>query len=142
MGERIAAKWRWRTVARMATAGTVAFGLCPGLASAGATLQVGPGKPYTKVSDAVAAAAAGDVIEVDPGDYVDDFSIIKQGDLTIRGVGGRPHLHAASPVPNKKGIFVVDIDAAWWSRTSSSRAPRSPSKTATTAPASACRARP
>lgn len=111
MGERIAAKWRWRTVARMATAGTVAFGLCPGLASAGATLQVGPGKPYTKVSDAVAAAAAGDVIEVDPGDYVDDFSIIKQADLTIRGVGGRPHLHAASPVPNKKGIFVVDIDA-------------------------------
>lgn len=80
----------------------------PGLASA-ATLTVGPGKMYQKVSDAVAAAKSGDTIEVDAGEYVDDISSIKVGDLTIRGVGGRPHLKATVPPPNKKGIFVVEL---------------------------------
>lgn len=79
----------------------------PVLASA-ATLTVGPDKTYKKVSEAVAAAKAGDTIEVDAGDYVDDISSIKVGDLTIRGVGGRPHLKATVPPPNKKGIFVVE----------------------------------
>lgn len=79
----------------------------PAVAQA-ATLTVGPGKTYTRVTDAVAAAGPGDTIEVDPGDYVDDISSIKVGDLTIRGVGGRPHLMATVPPPNKKGIFVVE----------------------------------
>ncbi len=86
----------------------VAMGvLVPSLAAA-ATLQVGPDKTYKKVQDAVAAAQSGDTIEVDPGDYVDDISVIKVGDLTIRGVGGaRPHLKATQPPPNKKGILVI-----------------------------------
>lgn len=79
----------------------------PMLASA-ATLQVGPDKTYKQVKEAVAAAKAGDTIEVDAGDYVDDISSIKVGDLTIRGVGGRPHLKATVPPPNKKGIFVIE----------------------------------
>lgn len=79
----------------------------PAIASA-ATLTVGPGKTYQKVKDAVAAAQAGDTIEVDAGEYVDDISSIKVNDLTIRGVGGRPHLRATAPPPNKKGIFVVE----------------------------------
>ena len=79
----------------------------PAIASAG-TLTVGPGKTYQKVSDAVAAAQVGDTIEVDAGEYVDDISSIKVSDLTIRGVGGRPHLKATVPPPNKKGIFVVE----------------------------------
>ena len=81
--------------------------LAPSLAAAG-TLQVGPDKTYKKVQDAVAAAQSGDTIEVDPGDYVDDISVIQVGDLTIRGVGGaRPHLKATQPPPNKKGILVI-----------------------------------
>jgi MYXO-CTERM domain-containing protein len=80
----------------------------PGSAMA-ATLTVGPGKTYTTVKDAVAAAQPGDTIEVDAGDYVDDISSIKVNDLTIRGVGGRPHLKATVPPPNKKGIFVVEL---------------------------------
>ncbi len=88
------------------------LGLCvfgaPMIASA-ATLTVGPGKTYQKVKDAVAAAKAGDTIEVDAGEYVDDISSIKVNDLTIRGVGGRPHLKATVPPPNKKGIFVIEL---------------------------------
>ena len=76
-----------------------------------ATLTVGPGKTYQTVKAAVAAAQAGDTIEVDAGDYVDDISSIKVNDLTIRGVGGRPHLKATVPPPNKKGIFVVEQGA-------------------------------
>jgi MYXO-CTERM domain-containing protein len=82
--------------------------LLPSLAAA-ATLQVGPDKQYKAVKDAVAVAKSGDVIEVDAGEYVDDISSIKVGDLTIRGVGGaRAHLKATVPPPNKKGIFVVE----------------------------------
>ncbi|MDC0721228.1 right-handed parallel beta-helix repeat-containing protein [Nannocystis bainbridge] len=82
--------------------------LAPSLAQA-ATLSVGAGKQYKTVKEAVAAAKSGDVIEIDPGEYVDDISSIKTGDLTIRGVGdSRPHLRATVPPPNKKGIFVVE----------------------------------
>ncbi|MBA3550465.1 MAG: right-handed parallel beta-helix repeat-containing protein [Nannocystis sp.] len=78
------------------------------VSAAAATLTVGPGKTYQTVKAAVAAAKAGDTIEVDAGEYVDDISSIKVNDLTIRGVGGRPHLKATVPPPNKKGIFVVE----------------------------------
>ena len=78
------------------------------VAASAATLTVGPGKTYATVNAAVAAAKPGDTIEVDAGDYVDDISSIKVNDLTIRGVGGRPHLKATVPPPNKKGIFVVE----------------------------------
>lgn len=75
-----------------------------------ATLQVGPDKPYTRVSDAIAAASPGDVIEVDSGEYVDDVTTITTGDLTIRGVGAtRPHLRATQPIANLKGIFAIEV---------------------------------
>ena len=81
----------------------------PSVATA-ATLQVGPGKPYDRVSEALAAASPGDVIEVDPGEYVDDVATITTGDLTIRGVGGtRPHLRATQPIANLKGIFAIEV---------------------------------
>lgn len=88
----------------------VLFGtLVPSLALA-ATLSVGADKTYKTVKEAVAAAKSGDTIEIDPGEYVDDISSIKVGDLTIRGVGGaRPHLKATVPPPNKKGIFVIEL---------------------------------
>ncbi|MCY0986586.1 right-handed parallel beta-helix repeat-containing protein [Nannocystis sp. ILAH1] len=98
--------------AHVSTAVTFAavFGLlAPSLAQA-ATLTVGADKQYKTVKEAVGAAKSGDVIEIDPGEYVDDISSIKVGDLTIRGVGdSRPHLRATVPPPNKKGIFVVEV---------------------------------
>jgi MYXO-CTERM domain-containing protein len=74
-----------------------------------ATLKVGPTQTYAKPCLAVAAAKAGDVIEVEPGVYTDDSCAIAVS-LTIRGVGAtRPHLKATQPIPNKKGIFAIDV---------------------------------
>ncbi len=85
------------------------LGLLAPTAASAATLAVGPDKTYKTVNAAVAAAKSGDTIEVDAGEYVDDISAIKVGNLTIRGVGGaRAHLKAVAPPPNKKGIFVVE----------------------------------
>lgn len=76
-----------------------------------ATLQVGPGKTYATVAAAVAAAKAGDVVEIAPGDYVDDTFTISI-DLTLRGTGAtRPHLKATKAIANKKGIVVIGGNA-------------------------------
>lgn len=75
--------------------------------------QVGPDKPYATVAEAVAVSASGDVIEVDPGEYVDDWASISVADLTIRGVGEqRPHLRSTVDIPNSKGILVVNPGAS------------------------------
>ncbi len=73
-----------------------------------ATLEVGAGKTYSKVSAAIAAAKAGDTILVSPGTYTNDVAQITK-DLTIRGVLGqaRPHLKATTQIGNGKGIFVI-----------------------------------
>ncbi|HNN96922.1 MAG TPA: hypothetical protein PKI03_31850, partial [Pseudomonadota bacterium] len=67
---------RARHPADLARRGALALGL--GLLALGgsadaATLQVGPGKTYGKPCQAIAAAAAGDVIEIDAaGNYTGD----------------------------------------------------------------------
>ena len=73
-------------------------------------LQVGPTRTFTVPSAAIAAAQAGDVIEIDSGtDYVDDNAVIRTSNLTLRGVGGaRPHLRSTQLISNGKGIWVND----------------------------------
>ncbi len=95
--------------ARHLVTSSLAFVLCVPLANA-ATLQVGPDKPYQTVNAAIAAAQPGDVIEIDEGMYVDDISTIDTNDLTIRGLGAGAHLHATQLLPNKKGIFAINVD--------------------------------
>jgi hypothetical protein len=71
--------------------------------------QVGPTRTFSKPSAAIAAASAGDVIEIDAGNYVDDNAVISTSNLTLRGVGGaRPHLSSTQPIGNGKGIWVND----------------------------------
>ena len=78
-----------------------------------ATLQVGPDKAYTRVSDAVLASSPGDVIEVDPGEYLDDWVVFPHGELEIRSSSPteRPVLRVTQDIPNRKGIFVIPVDA-------------------------------
>src|SRR5690242_20740408 len=73
------------------------------LTACAATLTVGPGKQYPTVSAAVAAAHAGDTVDVTAGTYTNDFPTVRVP-LTIAGVGGMAHLHATKAPPNGKAI--------------------------------------
>jgi Ca2+-binding RTX toxin-like protein len=75
-----------------------------------ATLTVGQGQQFSTISGAVAASHDGDLIQVQAGTYVNDFAEIKTK-ITLEGVGGMVHMEATGPIPNDKGILVVDTDA-------------------------------
>lgn len=72
-----------------------------------ATVQVGPARTYKTVAAGVAAAVAGDTIEIDAGVYTGAAACatINQNNLTIKGVGGRPKLDAFGVDVGGKGIF-------------------------------------
>ncbi len=77
------------------------------LASA-ATLQVGPGKTYAAPCAAIAAAADGDLIEVDASvTYSGDVCGWNKNNLTIRGVGGLAKIDAAGKNSGGKAIWVI-----------------------------------
>lgn len=81
--------------------------LCPTGASA-ATLSVGPGKTYAKPCAAIAAAKAGDIVEIAAGTYTGDTCSWTTDNLTIRGVGGRPKLDITGTTPSgQKGLFTI-----------------------------------
>lgn len=82
---------------------------CIGGAS-GAELTVGPAKTYAKPSLAAAAAHAGDTILIDAGTYTGDVCAWTASNLTIRGVGGRPHIAAAGHYAWGKGTWVFAGD--------------------------------
>ncbi|VVB71135.1 Cell surface glycoprotein [uncultured archaeon] len=72
--------------------------LAPALAT---TINVGPGKEFSKIQDAIDAASSGDVIEIHAGDYFESINITKK--LAVCGAPGeeKPVLHAyakSSPV--------------------------------------------
>ncbi len=73
------------------------------------TIQVGPGKPYKTIQAGIDAAVDGDTIEVDAGDYPSTAVKIGKSSLTLKGVGGRPHLSFSGNIPNDKGILVVEV---------------------------------
>lgn len=73
-----------------------------------ATLTVGAGKAFATPCKAFAAAAAGDVIEIDAGTaYVGDVCGIYPSNLVIRGVNGRPKIDAGGANAMGKGTWVV-----------------------------------
>ncbi len=69
------------------------------------TLQVGPAAEYPRPSVAIAAAAAGDRIEVAPGRYT-DCAVIRQPGLVVEGTG--PGVVLQGPVCEDKALLVVD----------------------------------
>ena len=72
-------------------------------------LTVGPGQTFATLSAAVAASHDGDVIQLQPGTYINDFAIITTK-ITIEAVGGVAHLLATAQPPNGKAILVTDTD--------------------------------
>jgi hypothetical protein len=79
--------------------------LVVGAASA-ATLQVGPGKQFATPCTALAVAANGDTIQIDPVLYSGDVCAFSQSNLTIQGVNGRAHIDANKKSAQDKGIWV------------------------------------
>ncbi len=79
--------------------------LAAGVASA-ATLQVGPGKTFATPCAALAVAADGDTIQIDPVLYSGDVCAFSQNNLTIQGVNGRAHIDANKKSAQNKGIWV------------------------------------
>jgi hypothetical protein len=96
------------------TLGTVRFfpaaflGLAFATSASAATLSVGPGKTYAAPCAAFAAAADGDIIEIQGNNtYSGDVCGIARNSLTIRGVNGRPKIDAAGKNAMGKGTWVV-----------------------------------
>jgi len=75
----------------------------------GATLEVGPGKTYATPCAAIAAASAGDEIDVDAsGSYAGDTCSWSTDNLTVRGVNGLAKIDDTGvAVAETKGIFVI-----------------------------------
>jgi Right handed beta helix region/Abnormal spindle-like microcephaly-assoc'd, ASPM-SPD-2-Hydin len=73
------------------------------------TLQVGPGKQYAVPCAAIAAASAGDTIQIDTSvTYSGDVCQWSTNNLTLIGVGGgRAVINAAGQNSQGKGIWVI-----------------------------------
>src|SRR3989442_1761697 len=99
MGARMSFRKHLRTVAFVAAAFTA-------LPAVAATLTVGPGKMFAKPCAAIAAAADGDTIEIDAGgNYDGDVCGISKNGLTLRGIGGRAKIDAATNNFGGKGTW-------------------------------------
>jgi len=93
---------------RTAIAASVLACFAAALPVSAATLSVGAGKTYATPCRAFAAAAAGDLIEIDAaGTYVGDVCGIYPNNLLIRGVNGRPKIDAGGASAMGKAIWVV-----------------------------------
>jgi len=76
-------------------------------------LRVGANQAYQTVQAAAAAATAGDVIEVDAGNYPDDIIVFRTNNLTVRGVGGRAHISGTYVIPFRSGSDVDNGMGLW-----------------------------
>lgn len=69
--------------------------------------RVGPGGPLLTIAEAARQAHAGDVVEIEAGDYHGDVALWQQGRLTIRGVNGAARLFADGRAAEGKAIWVI-----------------------------------
>ncbi|MDX6750615.1 right-handed parallel beta-helix repeat-containing protein [Geminicoccaceae bacterium 1502E] len=77
------------------------------VAQGGRLLRVGPGLPLPVPSAAAAVARDGDTVEIVAATYRGDVARWPQSNLTIRGVGGRPHIDADGGGYGGKAAWVV-----------------------------------
>lgn len=75
--------------------------------ASGRVLRVGPSRDIKTIKEAASQAKDGDTIEIDAGNYTGDVAIWRANNLTIRGVGGRPHFNADGEAAEGKAIFVT-----------------------------------
>ncbi|MDX1736017.1 MAG: right-handed parallel beta-helix repeat-containing protein [Halioglobus sp.] len=81
---------------------------CAQAALAARTWQVGPERELRVPSQAARVAESGDTVEIDAGQYYNDYAVWNQDDLTIRGVDGIAKLGSNRLIPNDKGIWIIN----------------------------------
>ena len=87
-------------------------GFALGLSKAHATLlTVGPGEEFSTISAAIAASQNGDTIDVQAGNYINNFAVIS-GSITLQAVGGVVDMTETQPPPNLKGMFTVGTSSS------------------------------
>lgn len=102
-----------RATLRLALGVLVLVGAGAGAAAgpAGAAVRVvGPGHPYAKPCQAIAASGPGDVVQIDAagnGTYDGDVCASGVANLTIEGVNGRARIAAAGQSSGGKAIWVL-----------------------------------
>ena len=72
----------------------------------GRVLSIGPGRQFSKPSQAAAVAANGDIIEIAAGEYRGDTTMWRADNLTIRAIGGIAHI-------NGEGVSLIQQKAIW-----------------------------
>lgn len=88
--------------------GSKAAKLPPASTSAGPQVwKVGPGLPLAAPSAAAKVAQNGDTVEIAAAIYDGDVAVWRQSNLTLKGMGGRPHLRAAGRAAQGKAIWVI-----------------------------------
>lgn len=70
-------------------------------------LRVGAGADFGTIAAAAQEAWDGDTIEIPAGEYPGDVATWRANNLTIRGVGGRPHISANGNHVDGKGSWLV-----------------------------------
>lgn len=65
---------------------------------------------YKTPSEVASLVENGDTVEIDAGIYTNDVAVWRKNNLTIRGTGGRAHIHAVSKHAEGKGIWVIKGD--------------------------------
>ncbi len=73
-------------------------------------LKVGPAQQFTRPSEAALVARDGALVEIYAGEYLGDVAVWRQNDLTLRGVGERPHVRAGGRAAEGKAIWVIKGD--------------------------------
>jgi hypothetical protein len=73
-------------------------------------LRVGQDEALKVPSEAARIAQDGDTVEIVAADYTADVASWRQNRLTLRGVGGRPHLRAGGRAAEGKAIWVIKGD--------------------------------
>jgi pectate lyase len=73
-------------------------------------LRVGPGQTFSTPSKAAAIARDHDLIEIMPGTYGGDVAVWSADNITLRGVGERPHMRADGASAQGKAIWVITGD--------------------------------
>ena len=83
------------------------YGRAGAVQATGHVLQVGAGRPFTTLQQALAASRDGDTIRVDAGTYTDDFGTANHA-VIIEGVGGMARFVATQKPENGRGILVAN----------------------------------